>query len=105
MSVALVYTLYGDQDAAEAAAVAMVEQGLAACANMLAPAQSVYRWEGALERQREYPVLFKTSEASRPALTAAIRAAHPYDVPAVLSWQANAMPDYAHWVSAMSGGT
>ncbi len=44
--IALVYALFGDRLAAEAAAHAMVEQRLAACTNVLADGQSIYPWAG-----------------------------------------------------------
>ena len=97
-SVVLVYTLYGDRHAAETAAAHVIEQGLAACVNLLAPVTSFYTWEGVVERQEEYPALMKTSVAGRDALMAWIAAHHAYAVPAILSWPAEAAPSFARWV-------
>jgi len=101
---ALVYTLYGEHHHAAAAARVMVEGGLAACANLLSSSESCYLWNGVLEKQREHPVLFKTSAAKRDALIAAIRDGHPYDLPAILDWPARATVEYARWVGEMTGG-
>ncbi|CAN5164725.1 divalent-cation tolerance protein CutA [soil metagenome] len=100
----LIYTLYGDRHDAEAAARVMVEGGMAACANLLSPSESYYLWNGMLEKQREYPVLFKTSVGKRDLLIAALREGHPYDLPAILDWPARATADYARWVGEMTGG-
>lgn len=102
MSVVLVYTLYGDPVAAEAAVRAMVEGGFAACANILSPSESIYRWNGLVEKQREIPVLFKTSAERREALLAALGESHPYDLPALLSWDAAATAGFSQWVAAGS---
>ncbi len=102
--IALVYVLYGTREAAEAAAQAMVEQRLAACANVLAEGQSVYRWAGAIESAREVPVLFKTAPARRDALMAALERDHDYELPAILSWAAVATPGYAGWVASETAG-
>lgn len=97
--IALVYVLYGTRAAAETAAQAMVEQRLAACANILAEGQSLYHWNGALDSAREVAVLFKTAPARRDALMAALARDHAYELPAILSWAATATPAYAEWVA------
>lgn len=99
----LVYTLYGDLTAAEAAAEDMVRAGLAACANILSPARSCYLWNAVYETQTEYPVLFKTSRDRRQALMTRIEQSHGYELPAVLSWEAGATPAYALWVDSSAG--
>ncbi|HEX7871467.1 MAG TPA: divalent-cation tolerance protein CutA [Sphingobium sp.] len=100
----IVYTLYGDHGEAERIVEEVVKAGLAACANILSPSESYYMWNGLLERQREYPVLFKTTAARREALMAQIAEKHSYDLPAILSWDADATPGYAQWVGDMTQG-
>jgi periplasmic divalent cation tolerance protein len=73
-------TLPGDADGA-AFARAIVEERLAACVNLLAPMESVYRWEGAIERETERQVIMKTSKDRVVALWDRVRELHPYDVP------------------------
>ncbi len=97
--IALVYVLFGDRPAAETAARSMIEQRLAACANILANGQSIYRWEGRIEDASEVPVLFKTAPARCEALTATLAQGHNYDLPAILSWPVVTTPDYAAWVA------
>ncbi|MFT3966109.1 MAG: divalent-cation tolerance protein CutA [Sphingobium sp.] len=101
-ALAIVYTLYGDPDEARRAVSDVVQAGLAACGNILSPSESYYMWNGLFERQREYPVLFKTSPARRDALVARLGETHPYDVPAILSWDADSAPGYARWVEDMT---
>lgn len=98
--VVLLYALYADGAAAEAAARMAVTERLAACANLLAPCTSFYRWEGAMRREGEVPVIFKTSPDRRAALLARLRAAHGYAVPAISAWEAETNADYAAWVAA-----
>ncbi len=70
-------------DAAPFAAT-LVEERLAACVNVLPEMESTYRWRGGVERDRERQVIIKTTRASLDALTARIRALHPYEVPELL---------------------
>lgn len=81
----LVLTNLPDPATAESLACNLVEQRLAACANVLPPCTSVYRWNGAVERASETPLLLKTAAARYPALEAAIRAAHPYELPEIVA--------------------
>ena len=78
--VVVLTTLPADADAA-AFGAALVEERLAACVNILAPMQSVYRWEGRVDRESERQLIIKTSRARIDALWERIRTLHPYDVP------------------------
>lgn len=104
MSVCLVLTTLPDTAAADALATALVSARLAACVTRLAPAQSVYRWQGQVETASEVPLLIKTTEATYPALEAAVRAAHPYEVPELVVIPISAgLPAYLQWVAAETG--
>ena len=95
----LVVTTVGNADAARALARAMVGQRLAACAQISA-IDSVYRWQGAVHEEPEWRVLFKTRAELAPALVAAIRSAHPYELPAIHAIATTlAEPAYAQWVA------
>jgi periplasmic divalent cation tolerance protein len=105
MSVAIVYAIYGNRAAAEAATRLAIGKELAACANIMAPCTSVYRWEGEVRQEEEVPVLFKTSLARRGALIAELALSHDYQVPAVLSWDAAETHwQFARWVEEQTGG-
>jgi periplasmic divalent cation tolerance protein len=73
-------TLPADADAG-AFAQALVEHRLAACVNLLPVMESVFRWEGRINRDTERQMLIKTSRERVPALWERVRALHPYDVP------------------------
>ena len=95
----LVLTNLPDAPSAEALAKALVSARLAACVNVLAPCHSVYRWQGAIESAQEVPLLIKTTAARYADLEAAIRAAHPYELPEIIAVPiAHGLPDYLDWV-------
>lgn len=100
LGVIVVLTNLPDREAALRLADALVERRLAACVNVLAPCASVYRWEGAIERASEIPVLIKSTTSAWPALQAAIRELHPYDVPEIVSLPVAAgLEAYLGWVA------
>jgi periplasmic divalent cation tolerance protein len=88
-----------DAESAERLATALVEERLAACANLVSGVTSIYRWEGKLERAGEVLLILKTSEARLPELLARVAELHPYEVPEVLALPVRAgYPPYLRWV-------
>lgn len=99
--IATVYAVFADAEEADRIATAIIEERLAACANILAPCRSIYRWEAKVERTEEVPALFKT--ANPDSLIARIAELHSYEVPAIVAWPiAAAQPGYAAWVETES---
>ena len=100
MSTLLVLTNLPDRAAAERLADALVEKRLAACVNILAPCRSVYRWKGAVQHDEEHPMLIKSTSEAYPALEAAIRAGHPYELPEIIAVPVErGLPAYLDWVA------
>jgi len=97
--VLLVLTNLPDADSAGALAATLIETGVAACVNILAPATSVYRWEGQVHTDTETPVLIKSTRTAWPMLEKAIRAGHPYELPEIIAVPVTlGLPDYLDWV-------
>lgn len=96
-----VYAVFADRAEAERIARLIVEERLAACANVLGACRSIYRWEGKIEEADEVPVLFKTTAEGAERLIARIGDLHSYAVPAAVVWPiADALGDYANWVTS-----
>ncbi len=95
-----VLTTIDSREAAERVARAVVEVRAAACAQLVGPISSTYWWEGSIETAEEWQILMKTTEERFPALEAAIRQAHSYDVPEIIVTPiTNGGKDYLSWVS------
>jgi periplasmic divalent cation tolerance protein len=90
-----------DRATARAIGEALVERRLAACVNLYPEIESIYRWQGQVERAREVPLLVKTRPNLFAAVAEAARALHPDDTPAIHALEAAAVsPDYLAWVRA-----
>lgn len=101
MDALLVLTNLPDEASARGLAEHLVSARLAACVNILAPCRSLYRWQGKLEDATEIPVLIKTTAQRYPALEAAIRARHPYELPEIVAVPIGpALPAYLAWLAA-----
>lgn len=95
-----VYATFGTPVEAASIARAVVEERLAACANILGACRSIYRWRGAIEEGEEVAALFKTRADTAGRLIARIGELHSYDVPAAMIWPIDdALAPYARWVS------
>lgn len=79
----LIYSTWPDADSAEAAARAVIDENLAACANILPGAVSLYRWEGKVMRDPESIMILKTTADAAAALIERLADLHPYDTPAL----------------------
>jgi len=99
MSVVTLYAVFANDDEARRIGRAIVEEGLAACVNILAPCHSIYRWRGAVAEAGEVPALFKTRLDRADALIGRITAMHSYEIPAIVVWPIERLPAaYGDWV-------
>lgn len=97
----LVLSTFPDEETAQRISRHVVDERLAACANIAAPVRSIYRWKEAVEDASEVMVFFKTTPACYAALQKTIRSLHPYDVPEIVSVQiAAGLHEYLEWVTA-----
>jgi periplasmic divalent cation tolerance protein len=62
----------------------LVEERLAACATLLPPIHSIYRWQGQIESSAETLLLLKTVNDRLPALESRLQELHSYQTPEVL---------------------
>jgi periplasmic divalent cation tolerance protein len=58
---------------------------LAACVQILPEMESVYRWEGKIERQSEILLLAKTTAGKFADLEREVRALHSYETPEIVA--------------------
>lgn len=79
----LVMTHVPDRECAERMAEYLISQRLAACVNIMPSGHSIYHWQGKIESANEIPVQIKSIMARYPAIEAAIRDFHPYELPEI----------------------
>lgn len=104
-AIVTVYATFGTAEEAERIARILVDERLAACANILGGCRSIYRWQGAIEEGDEIAALFKTRAEQAGPLIARLAELHSYDVPAAVVWPiADALPGYQGWVQEEARG-
>lgn len=88
-----------DEAVALRIARALVEERLAACANLVPGVRSIYRFRGVVEDEREVLLVIKTCADRIEALAERLRALHPYEVPElVVMPTAGGLAPYLDWV-------
>lgn len=98
MELIAVVTTVSTREQAQAMARALVQQRLAACAQ-ISQIESLYVWDGALQQEPEFRLLFKTTDDRYAAVEEAIRKLHPYELPAIHAYGvAHVYAPYAEWV-------
>jgi periplasmic divalent cation tolerance protein len=96
----------GSADDAERIASAVVEEGLAACVNVVPGVVSIYRWRGDVHRDEEWLLVMKTTATRFEALRKAIVELHPYDVPEVIQLPIErGHGPYLEWIDATVSGS
>ena len=82
----------------------VVEERLAACANILPDVRSIYRWEGKVESADEVLVVFKLAAPRYAEFETKIRSVHPYEVPEIIAFPiSKGLPAYLQWVKESCG--
>lgn len=96
----LIITNCPDEEVANAIALALVEEKLAACVNLLPRVQSVYRWQGAVESASEIPLLIKSTATCYAVIETRIRELHPYETPEIIAMPiTHGLPAYLNWLA------
>ena len=85
MTVSLCYVTAGNRDAAVRIGRAVVEERLAACANVFDGMTSVFLWQGAIEEASEAVLILKTRSELVDRLVERVKALHDYDCPCVVA--------------------
>jgi len=95
----LVFCTFPEMEKASEIAGEIVSTGHAACVNLLPGAESIYIWEGKIQRESEVLAIFKVKSAGFGKLEQAILASHPYDTPEIVAITADKVePRYLDWV-------
>jgi periplasmic divalent cation tolerance protein len=98
MKLLAVSTTVATLEAARNVARTLVERRLAACAE-ISSIESFYSWQGAVANEPEFRIVFKTTDERYPAVEAAIRELHAYELPAIDAVAvARTFEPYARWL-------
>ncbi|TDX99585.1 divalent-cation tolerance protein CutA [Thiohalophilus thiocyanatoxydans] len=88
-----------DQETARKLADQLVAERLAACVNIVPGLESVYEWQGKVERDAEVLLIIKTREDHYARVEKTIQQHHPYELPEILRVSLDGgLQDYLQWI-------
>lgn len=82
----VVVTTVGTEEQANLIGEELVRRRHAACVNIVRIQRSIYRWQGKICRDSEYLLVVKSLDSEYPAVEAAIRELHNYELPEILAF-------------------
>lgn len=86
-------------DQAESLAQVLIECRAAACVNIVPAVQSIYRWQGKMQRDTEALLIIKSTARQVEALRSAVLQHHPYELPEFIVVKvAQGHPEYLQWI-------
>jgi periplasmic divalent cation tolerance protein len=95
----LVLSTTSTKEEAERIAHTLVERRLAACVNIVEGVESLFWWQGKLERQKECLLFIKTKQGRIKDVVSCIKELHSYSVPEVISFCIeDGNKDYIEWI-------
>ncbi len=96
----IVFITTPDEETSLKIARALVEERLAACANILPGVRSIYRWKGEICDSAEQLLIVKTSAFLVPPLVERVKELHGYEVPETVALPLVAgNGDYLAWMN------
>ncbi|MCH8055880.1 MAG: divalent-cation tolerance protein CutA [Deltaproteobacteria bacterium] len=95
----VVYVTVGSSAEGDRLAHALVEERLAACVSRIRPVQSIYRWQGQVERSEEELLIIKTKSGLFDRLKKRVKDLHSYSVPEIIALPiTEGNEDYLKWL-------
>jgi periplasmic divalent cation tolerance protein len=94
----IIYITAGDMDEAKSIGRTLIEERLAACANIF-PIASIFRWRGNIDEANEVGIIVKTKTDKVKAIEKKIKEIHSYEVPCVVSFEiGEGSEEYLKWI-------
>jgi periplasmic divalent cation tolerance protein len=95
----IVFVTTPNSDEAARIAEALVSERLAACVNIVAAVESIYRWEGKVTRDSETLMIIKTTDERYPELERRVKELHSYSTPEVMALKIErGSEQYLNWL-------
>lgn len=96
--IAIIYSTFAKKTDAQRSLKRLMAERLVACGVISSAVESTYFWKGKTPTEKEIVLMMKTTTVKAKRAKAFLASIHPYEVPCMLSWTADANSAYARWV-------
>ena len=93
----IIYITCKNKSEAEKIANHLLKNKLIACANIF-PINSLYKWKGKLQKDKEYVLLAKTLKSKAKEVEKEVKKIHSYDIPCIIKKEVTANKEYMRWI-------
>ena len=102
----IVLNTCNSDEIASSIAETLVSKKLAACVNIVKGVESVYQWQGKIERDKEILLIIKTRQSLFSQLEQAIQELHDYELPEIIAVPINTgEKNYLNWIQSATIAT
>jgi periplasmic divalent cation tolerance protein len=99
----IVFVTAASEQEAASISRALVEEGLAACANIIPRIRSLYRWEGKIQDEGEAMIIIKSREALFERIKSRVKELHSYEVPEITAIKIDKGDSaYLQWIESVT---
>ncbi len=97
--IAVILSNFASQESAKTVAKQLMDENMITCANIMAPHYAIYPWDDQIQEEEETATLFKTPIEKQDALITRLRELHPYHLPPIIAYEAEASEEYVKWLN------
>jgi periplasmic divalent cation tolerance protein len=95
----VVFITAANMKEAKKIAEALVNKSLAACVNIIPGVDSIFRWKGKIDKQKECLLIVKSRKSLIPELIKVVKSKHSYNVPEIIALPIIAgSKNYLNWL-------
>jgi periplasmic divalent cation tolerance protein len=95
----IIFVTAPNEDDARRIAEALVNERLAACVNIISGVESIYHWQGQIERDRELLLIIKSITGRYTELEQRVKELHSYTTPEVIAFKIErGAASYLDWI-------
>ncbi|OGS35425.1 MAG: hypothetical protein A2474_06670 [Elusimicrobia bacterium RIFOXYC2_FULL_34_12] len=99
MKYTIVFVTVPNKKEAKKIADIILKEKLVACVNIINKLESIYWWQGKIEKSNELLLIMKTKTSLSKELIKKIKSIHTYEVPEIIFLPITAgNPDYLKWI-------
>ena len=95
----IIFVTAPNEDEARRIADALVNEQMAACVNIVGGVESIYRWQGRVEHDRELLLIIKSRAGRYADLERRVKELHSYTTPEVIAFRIErGSQEYLDWI-------
>lgn len=99
----IIFITASSEEEAQKIAIALVNEKLVACVNIIPGIRSIYWWEDKVCQEDEVMLIAKSTQSLFPSIMNRVKSLHSYQVPEIISFPiSEGLPEYLNWISKVT---